>query len=71
VQVDFVTPEVGYAVTCDAGTWRTTDGGETWDVEPSPNYASGPACSLHAIAAADAEHAVAWHHAGLTARRTG
>lgn len=62
----------GFATTCKAGMWSTRDGGRTWDLEPSPNHGdiyTHPVCSPDGIAAATFDHAVAWFHSGLLARR--
>lgn len=74
VQVDFVNGQVGFANACHSGMWRTENGGETWDIEPSPNHGNifvDPTCSAHGIAAADEAHAVSIYKGGLLTRMPG
>lgn len=53
----FPEPSVGWAITQDAGIWRTADGGRTWAHEPST--ADGLQIGFTNLGAADAAHAVA------------
>lgn len=74
VQVDYVDKRVAYANACQAGMWRTTNGGETWEMEPSPNHGdvfTAPFCSYNGIAASDAQRAVSVYPGGLLTRVTG
>ena len=55
--IDFADCEVGYAGTNGRGTFRTDDGGKTWDAETSPQSVWG--IGVGHLAAFDRMHAIA------------
>ena len=69
--IDFVSREVGFAISCLNGLWRTVDGGETWTQEQAPNegdcYAT-PFGAYDEVAAAGQERAVATWYGGVLTR---
>lgn len=54
--IEFATAKIGYAIGKGGGAWRTENGGQTWDIEPSSQSVWG--IGVGDIAVGDAEHAI-------------
>ena len=54
--IEFASADIGYAIAKGGGAWRTDDGGETWNIEPSSQSVWG--LGVGDIAVGDVDHAI-------------